>query len=118
MPLYGDLNSEGYWWDGHGWRTWGESTHHIVREKLFMDSSFNTHIHGCFTCPRCRRAHFLPDTFDYLCDGCQDVVLSMPDKVHKCVIDGILHWKQMAKEHWSGGWSVLIHIRQLERSVL
>lgn len=34
----------------------------------------NCHPNGVLFCPRCYRKHFIPDNFDFLCDGCTHVL--------------------------------------------
>lgn len=113
---YGAVNSENLWWDGKDWRKWDECSTLRVQENFLMDSEFGTHVDGCFKCPRCRRPHFLPSTFDYLCDGCSDVLLSIAEPL---IVEGILHWRRMAQEHYKkNGFSALIRIKENERDHL
>ncbi len=41
--------------------------------------SNNCHPNGYLKCPRCYRKHNVPDNFDLLCDGCEDILVSTPN---------------------------------------
>lgn len=69
-PYYGAMNDKNQWFDGTDWKAIKSTSGLSVFETMQGHDASNCHVHGVFTCPRCRRLHFIPDQFDYLCDGC------------------------------------------------
>lgn len=102
-PYYGATNSDNKWWDGKDWRslrkdqknhTFDISSDDWMRmiETLREHDKNNCHVDGVFRCARCRRQHFIPDNFDYLCDGCVSLLQTHPATPAN-IMEGIATWR-------------------------
>jgi len=108
-PYFGALNDKSQYWDGKNWCNLpkkDDSNEHLKYSlKMYSKQKeyFNDgcHLDGVFECPRCRRTHNLVDNFDFLCDGCVDVLLTHP-LATKEMLDGIYDFRNRAKLHWCG----------------
>lgn len=102
---YGQENQNGQWWDGKNWLNYPQQDDAKESNKLIFKrlewgrliEEKRCHPEGIFKCHRCRNHHNLVDTFDFLCDGCVNVLL------HDCgeFTERITSWKERAKLHWS-----------------
>ena len=128
-PYYGALNTEGQWWDGQNWKNYseidkitGKRVPGIVEFLTFIETlrehnDFNCHVDGVFKCPRCRRKHFIPDHFEFLCDGCVTLVLAHPLAPEGALIN-IPIWQEKARKHRLGELDSDIVSRCIERDRL
>lgn len=99
MDTYGKKDSNDRWFDGFVYRNYDKTDYHRLIERGAMDYLNARHPDGCFNCPRCRFSHYIPDNYDYLCDGCVNVLL-----VHHAVTEemlaNILEWKIKASTYY------------------
>ena len=96
-PYYGALNDQNQWFDGTDWKAMkGNASVLISFQTLREHDASNCPVDGVFKCPRCRRGHFIPDQYDYLCDGCVAEL-----NVHPATSDeikaGLAEWALMRK---------------------
>jgi hypothetical protein len=102
FPKFLDVNDENQWYDGTKWRNENDDTVSGCIKSFYIKSEIgkdheeaNCNVDGCFKCPRCYKKHFIPDNYDYLCDGCCRALLTHP-KAHEEWIIGIKYWRSIA----------------------
>jgi hypothetical protein len=62
------------------------------------DRVSNTNRDGVFKCPRCYKKHYVPTNYDYLCDGCVDILLTHPKTMER-TLAGIKYWRSIASDN-------------------
>ena len=100
-PKFLDINDKDQWWDGEQWRNEGSTENEVARSelrKLNMTQQMRedgTRPDGVFKCPRCYKMHFVPDNYDYLCNGCCVTLKTHPKATEK-MKQGIRYWNSIA----------------------
>ena len=89
-------NEKGEWFDGTNYRKSSDDLKDYYRKQALSEqhSIGNKHIHGVFTCPRCKNHHYIPNSFDYLCDSCSNTLLDLNFYSHE-----ILEWRNKSWLH-------------------
>lgn len=109
-PPFGAMDDQGRWFDGTDWRKMPMSAatglvaveHQMlmVLEVLSGHEAAGCHTEGVFKCPRCRRMHFIPDTYDLLCDGCEAIVATHPRATEEQRA-GCAAWAERRRAHYT-----------------
>lgn len=81
---HGSLNDKNQMYDARikAWINLPQNDINELKNQYYINSTLssewlenNCHEDGVFKCSRCYRKHFIPDNFDFLCDGCVDFLL-------------------------------------------
>ena len=71
-------DGKSYFFDAKTYQ-WFLENHNSLTKCSILDQEWidnNCHPNGSLFCPRCYRKHWLVDNYDFLCDGCNNLLLS------------------------------------------